>query len=190
MMAEAYTVIFDACVLYPFALRDLLVQMATTELFRGRWSRDIHEEWMGALADGGKCERSRLERIRDLMDRAVPDCIVRDYEDLIPGIQLPDANDRHVVAAAIRCGAQTIVTKNVRDFPSACIGKYGIEAQHPDIFMECQFGLSSAKVCLSAHACRARLKNPPYSVSEYLSLLERQELFRTARLLQPYSDLL
>jgi hypothetical protein len=75
------------------------------------------------------------------MDRAVPDCLVTGYEPLIEGLTLPDPNDRHILAAAIRCGAQIIVTLNLKDFPADVLDPYGVEAMHPDEFLEYQFGL-------------------------------------------------
>lgn len=62
--------------------------------------------------------RSRLARTRQLMIEAVPDCLVTGYESLIDGLTLPDPDDRHVLAAAIRCDAQVIVTLNLRDSPA------------------------------------------------------------------------
>ena len=104
-MADTFTVVFDACVFYPASLRDLLMQLATTGRFRARWSHRIQDEWIAALL------RSRpdlhpdaLDRTRRLMNEHVLDCIVEGYEELIGGLTLPDPGDRHVLAAAIRCG--------------------------------------------------------------------------------------
>ncbi|MDZ7844387.1 MAG: PIN domain-containing protein [Anaerolineales bacterium] len=76
-----------------------------------------------------------VERTRELMDRAVPDCLVEGYEPGVEGLRLPDPNDRHVLAAAICAGAQTIVTFNLKDFPSEALKPYGIEAIDPDTFV-------------------------------------------------------
>ena len=70
------------------------------------------------------------------MNQAVPDALVSGYEDLIDGLTLPDADDRHVLAAAIRCGASVIVTFNERDFPKDLLAAYGVEVQHPDEFID------------------------------------------------------
>ena len=77
----------------------------------------------------------RLARTRDLMNHAVRDVLVENYEDLIDGLDLPDPNDRHVLAAAVRCGAQVIVTWNVKDFPAEKLSPYNLEAQDPDEFL-------------------------------------------------------
>jgi hypothetical protein len=70
-----------------------------------------------------------------LMDKHAPDALVTGYEDLIEGLQLPDPDDRHVLAAAIRGRADVIVTANVRDFPADILTPLEIEAQHPDEFI-------------------------------------------------------
>ena len=53
------------------------------------------------------------------MDEHVPDCLVTGYEPLISGLSLPDADDRHVLAAAIHVGASLIITYNLSDFPAS-----------------------------------------------------------------------
>lgn len=182
---------FDACVLFPFALRDVLVQLATTELFLGRWTREIHEEWITAvLAQHPQIRREQLVRTRDLMDRNVTGCLVTGYEQLIEGLDLPDPKDRHVVAAAVRCSAQVIVTRNLKDFPATTLARFGIEAQHPDDFLCGLMDLSPGTVCAAVKACRSILKYPPMDVEEYLTMLERQELSGLVAELRPYAQLL
>ncbi|MDB5542422.1 MAG: uncharacterized protein JWQ89_4149 [Devosia sp.] len=110
------------------------------------------------------------------MNRAVPDSLVEGYEDLISGLQLPDPDDRHVLAAAIAGGCDAIISFNLRDFPKDTLARFGIEATHPDEFLFHQFGLNNAKVLAAALACRGRLKSPPSSATEYLDILERQGL--------------
>jgi hypothetical protein len=190
-MADTFTVVFDACVLYPFALRDILVELATTDLFRGRWSPAIHDEWISAvLKDNPKLKREQLDRTRILMDQAVLDCVVTGYEGLIDGLTMRDGNDRHVLAAAIKCGAQIIVTKNLKDFDEDHLKKYGVEAQHPDDFICCLMDLSPGVVCTALKCCRERLKHPAFTVDEYLALLERQELAQTVAELRSFTGVL
>jgi hypothetical protein len=99
-----FVAVFDACVLYPASIRDLLLHLTLTDLFRARWSDRIHEEWMrNVLKQRRDLTRAQLERTRDLMNSAVPDSLVNSYETLVDELDLPDADDRHVLAAAIRC---------------------------------------------------------------------------------------
>lgn len=117
-----FVAVYDACVLYPAPLRDLLLHLALTDLYRARWSERIHDEWMrSVLASRPDLSAEKLARTRSLMDSAVPDCLVTGFEGLIEHVSLPDPDDRHVLAAAIRCQAGVIVTYNTRDFRrSAC----------------------------------------------------------------------
>src|SRR4051794_25540256 len=95
---------------------------AQTKLFRARWTDRIHEEWMSSLrADRPDITPAQVERIRELMNAAVPDCLVTGFEAIIPSLTLPDENDRHVLAAAIVGRADVIVTTNLDDFPEAAL---------------------------------------------------------------------
>jgi predicted nucleic acid-binding protein len=126
------TALFDACVLYPAPLRDLLMRLATTELFRAQWSDAIHDEWIRSVLEQRPELRAQLARTRQLMDAHVMDSLVTGYERLIETLDLPDPDDRHVLAAAIAGGADVLVTKNLKDFPADRLAPFGIEAQHPD----------------------------------------------------------
>jgi len=118
-MNSHFTVVYDACVLYPAPLRDLLMRLALTDMFRARWSNQIHDEWIeSVLRDRPDLRREALEKTRTLMNSNVRDCLVTGYEHLIPSIHLPDPRDRHVGAAAIHCGANLIVMAISRTFPT------------------------------------------------------------------------
>lgn len=155
-----HVVVYDACVLYPAALRDFLLRLALTGLFRAKWTDRIHDEWMGGLGRERPGLAPKLPRTRELMDQAVPDALVTDFENLIPALTLPDPDDRHVLAAAIRAGAQAIITFNLKDFPKATLDHYDIEAMDPDTFAEHQFYLGQDRLLRAAKAQRAALANP------------------------------
>ena len=103
----------------------------------------------------------------------VRESLVTGYEPLIGGLTLPDPDDRHVLAAAILSGADTIVGFNLKDFPEEALKPYDSEAQHPDEFLNCQLDLAPNVVCAAAKKQRGSLKNPPMNVEEYLASLER-----------------
>jgi len=168
----AFTVVYDACVLYPAPLRDLLMRLALTDLFRAKWTNAIHE-------DRPDLSRPQLERTRDLMNDKVRDGLVEGYEYLIPSIELPDPNDRHVVAAAIHARADAIVTFNLKDFPAAALAPLRFEALHPDDFIRHQIDLGMVAVLEAVRRHRASLRNPPKTTAEYLETLERQSLPKT-----------
>lgn len=183
----AFIVFYDANVLYPAELRNFLMHLAMTGMFRAKWSSDVHEEWISSLLKNRPdLTRERLERTRQLMDKAAPDVLVTRYEHLIPGLVLPDEKDRHVLAAAIHCGASVIVTFNLADFPRESLREFGIEAQHPDEFIFNLFDLAPGLVIEAAENHRSSLKNPPKNVDEYLVMLEAQGLTQTTSLLREY----
>ena len=170
-----FTAVYDACVLYPAPLRDLLMHLALSDLVRAKWTNAIHEEWIrSVLKDRPDLRAEQLERTRALMNAHVRDCLVSKYEDLIPTLALRDPDDRHVLAAAIRAGADVIVTYNVTDFPPSAVAKYEIEAQHPDEFIMKLSGFAPEVVCLAVKRQRENLKKPPLSVDELLQAFERQ----------------
>jgi predicted nucleic acid-binding protein len=175
----------DANVLYPAELRNFLMHLALTGLFRAKWSASVHEEWISSLLKNRPdLTREKLERTRQLMDKASLDALVEGYEDLIPGLSLPDENDRHVFAAAIRGGAQVIVTMNLKDFPSEVLQQYEMEALHPDDFILQLIELAPDVVLDAAETHRLSLKNPPKLIDEFLASLEAQGLPRSVAALR------
>ena len=186
-----YTALLDANVLYPAPMRDLLLQLAVMDVFRAKWTADIHREWIEALLrNEPHRDRAALERTRDRMDAATRDCLVTGYAHLIPSLQLPDADDRHVLAAAIVAQCDAIVTQNLKHFPHPALAPHGIEAQHPDDFLLNQMNLEPVAFCTAVAKVRARLKHPPYAVEEYLATLTRQGLVATAAVLRQFSELI
>lgn len=102
--AVAFTALYDACVLYPAPLRDLLMHLARTDLYRARWTAEIHAEWITAILRTRPELAERLNRTRALMDGSVDDCLVTGHSDLTDRLALPDPKDRDVLAAAIVAG--------------------------------------------------------------------------------------
>jgi hypothetical protein len=176
----AFVVLYDACVLYPAPLRDLLIRLANVGVVRARWSGMILEEcFRNIMEHRPDLKPASLQRTRDLMRQAVPDCMVTNFEGLIDALALPDVNDRHVLAAAIRAGAQAIVTFNLDDFPSDRLAPYNIEAKHPDDFVIDTIDISPGAVAKVIVDQAAALKNPPRSVAELLNTFRDQGLVRS-----------
>ncbi len=190
-MSSNFTVVYDACVLYPAPLRSFLMYLALSGEFRARWSEDIHNEWIrNVLKQRNDIEPEKLERVRRLMDKHVPGCLVEGYESIIPSITLPDEDDRHVVAAAIQTRAEAVITFNLKDFPDDALAPYNMRAIHPDDFIMDLCDLNLASVVQAAQRHRASLKNPPFSTEAYLDLLLKQQLPQTVSRLKPlYSAL-
>jgi len=175
-----FTVLFDACVLYPAPLRDALMRLALTDLFKAHWTEKIHDEWIAAvLKNNSQLQADVLQRTRTLMNTHVGDAIVTGYEPLIESVTLPDADDRHVLAAAIHCKAGAIVTSNLKDFPANSLSPYNIEALHPDEFIHLQIELAPSTCLAAFRKQREALNNPALSVDEFLDCLQRQQLPKT-----------
>ncbi len=187
-MSSHFTVVYDACVLYPAPLRDLLMHLALSDLYRARWSDLIHDEWTrNVLANRPDLTQDQLNRTRRLMNANVRDSLVTGFEYLIPSINLPDPDDRHVAAAAIHSGASLIVTFNLKDFPADALKPYNLAAQHPDDFIVDLLDLHPAGVLESAASHRRSLKNPPKTADEYLDTLLAQGLTQSVAVMRQWT---
>jgi predicted nucleic acid-binding protein len=181
--------VYDACVLYPAPIRDLLIRLASTGLFRAHWTEHIHEEWIRTLKrQRPDIDDQKLDRLRRQIDSAVPDCLVTGYEPLIETLCLPDADDRHVLAAAIKSGASVIVTTNLKHFPVDELAKFAIEVQHPDEFVHHLCGLHMGAVVRVVREQRQDLKSPPKTVDEMLETFLASGLSETVSVLRPFSE--
>ena len=186
-MSSHFTVVYDACVLYPAPLRDLLMRLALTDRFRARWSNAIHDEWTrNLLKNRPELDPAALQKTRQLMNASVRGCLVEGFEGLIASIELPDPDDRHVLAAAIHCGADTIVTFNQKDFPADVLERYHLNVQHPDDFVVDLFDLYPASVLQAIAEQRASLKHPPMTADALLEVLLKQGLTQTVALLRDW----
>jgi hypothetical protein len=186
-----FVAVYDACVLYPAPLRDLLIRLAQTGHFRARWTERIHDEWLHNLKlNRPDLPDEALDRTRRLIDEAVADALVTDYESHESSFTLPDRGDRHVVAAAVRCNAGVIVTYNVRDFPSDVLAPLGISAQHPDEFVSHLFDLAPGAVSAAVRDQRAALMHPPRTIDELLDTFLSLQLAETVAQLRTMQELL
>lgn len=123
---------------------------------------------------------NRLLRTTEAMNETFPDATVHHYEALTESVTLPDPDDRHVLAAAIRGQAQVIVTANLKDFPNDCLSQYDIEAQHPDEFITYLLELNPKAALRAFQAQVANLKNPPKTAQEVIQTLRKASLETTA----------
>lgn len=166
--------------LFPAPQRDLLVRLAVSGVVRARWTDRILDEcFRSILARRPELTMEKLARTRALMNRAVRDCRVTGYEGLADHLELPDPDDRHVVAAALRSGAQAIVTANLKDFPSRVLGPLDIEALHPDRFVLDILDLAPGVVVKAVHDQVAALRNPPRELPDVLDTLENNGLVQS-----------
>ena len=184
-MISTFTAFFDANVFFGARLRSLILHIAQTRLFRARWSDQVHEEWIrSVLARRPDLTADSLARTRQLMDSAVPDCLVTGYDSLIPTLILPDPDDRHVLAAALVTGASLIVTFNTSDFPASVLGPLQLEARHPDAFLVDQLSLQRGIVVEAIRQDFRHYLQPPLNFGEYTDSLSLAGIPKTAALLR------
>lgn len=186
-----FTAVLDACVLYPAPLRDLLLSLGEDGLYRPRWTLGIQQEWIRNLRiKRPELDPGRLERTAELMASVVEDCLVENAESIVDCLNLPDPDDRHVLAAAIIGHADAIVTFNLKDFPKDITQLYGIEVLHPDDFLVAQYHLDPIGFLSVVKAQRERLRNPPKSAVDHVATLEQQGLPQTGKLLREAIELI
>jgi predicted nucleic acid-binding protein len=192
MFANRYTALIDACSLADTLRRNLLLTLAEAEFFRVRWSVQILDETERAIArmatDKGLDDpASRAERARDAMTRAFPEADVGDFTPLMSAAAgLRDTNDHHVLAAALKTQAQTIVTENLRDFPAETLSPFGIEARSADDFIADTVALDIGRAVPAIRAMRLRLKRPAIDGERLLLDMEARGLTATSDVLATY----
>jgi predicted nucleic acid-binding protein len=185
-----YTAVLDACVLFSRLQRDVLLSRAHADLYTARWTQDIEREWTTSLVAQYPDIGKKIPKLIEQMREAVPDCLIVDYELFIPCVQLPDENDRHVLAAAIRGNADAIVSLNTKDFPIHVLNQFDIEIQTPDQFVLNQIMLNPPKALTAIKKMRIRWAQPRMTPVIMLDLFEKRQLTQTAAHLRDVMSLI
>ncbi|RYF31206.1 MAG: PIN domain-containing protein [Comamonadaceae bacterium] len=188
--SASYTVVIDANALLPRLQCDVLLSLAHADLFSARWTTTIMGEWMAACVRQYPGSELAVQKKADAMCAAIPDCLVEGYEPLIAALELPDVDDRHVLAAAIAGHADAIVTWNVKHFPASALTRYGVEIQTPDEFAANQIMLSKLRAVAALRGMRERWQRPTIDGPGLLALLNQRHMPLTAAHLQDAVDLL
>lgn len=183
MHSVRFTCVLDTNVLFPLQVRDLLFWFAHYELYTPKWSSHIFDEWIAVMARKGVPEEEIARRVGKAQS-AFPDALVHDYESLIDALKLPDPRDRHVVAVAIRCNAQVIVTNNLRDFPADTLHLHGITVKQPDDFLTDIIDLNHEMAITAFRRMVMNRKNPVQDEIQVLDALHRNGLPETANYLR------
>lgn len=129
-----FTCILDTNVIVPIEIRDLLFWFAYYDLYTPKWSKHVFDEWESVMQRMGVSKEESDKRTRKA-NKAFPDALVKNYESLIDGLELPDEKDKHVLAAAIKTNANVIVTNNLKDFPEKYLLTFGLSAKSADDFL-------------------------------------------------------
>ena len=159
--------------LYPNLARDVLITLATLGLFEARWTEEIHQEWTRSLLNDKPHLGIQVQKIRELVDQAVPDCLVQGFQPIISSLTLPDLNDRHVLAAAIHSGASQIVTFNLTDFPKKLLRPHSVVAVHPDAFVAELLGAFPDVIAQALNNRRRTYQKPATSWAQYCERLRQ-----------------
>jgi predicted nucleic acid-binding protein len=172
-----FVVLCDATALYPNAQRDLIIRLSQHGLVQAKWTMEILDEMVRArLRRNPDLEREKLDRLCQRMNEAVADCLVTGYEPLMGGLKLPDPDDRHVLAAAIRCGAQVIVTTNLKDFPADDLAEWDIDPKSPDDFVLDQISIDDRIVFTCVQEIANSRTRSPQTAADVLAELENTGL--------------
>lgn len=185
-VSDHFTAILDANVLYPFLVRDVLLSLADAGLYRPLWTDTINDEWTRHLIERLPEKAESIRATVSVMNEAFPEAIVRNYEDLIPVLELPDPDDRHVLAAGIRGSASVIVTENIVDFPANVLDRYGLEARTADDFILNTVELYPTDAVAALKTMRRRYANPHLSPEDLLQAMLRCGLVTTVAALTPH----
>lgn len=167
-IADRFTATLDANVLYPFLVRDVLLCFAEAGLYRPVWSRDIQNEWSSSLIEKKPERKQQILRTVELMEQGFPEAMIGGYEDLLPGLVLPDPNDRHVLAVAIVSGSSVIVAENSKHFPRETLAKFRIEPRTADEFIVETFELYKSPALERLRLMREGYNRPSMTAEEFL----------------------
>lgn len=183
-MAPVPTAFCDANVLYSALLRDLLIRLALAGLCEVHWSDEVQDEWARNLLAVRPDRAQALARTRALMERALPQARCHGYEGLIPGLALPDPDDRHVLAAALHSGADVLLTFNLKDFPVASVPGDVLLVTHPDPWLVEVMDQDEELTLTVVRELLAALRSPPLQMAELAEALDRLTLTRTAEVIR------
>ena len=183
---QRFTVILDACTMYPMLVRDVLLTLAAHEFFSPKWSLKIRDEWTRNLAARLKektCQDSQaqVEKISRAVTAAFPDAEVVTELTETPVLEPVDPKDRHVVMTAIATHADAIITFNLTDFAVAHLQEHlHVEVIHPDDFVMDLITLNEKRALAAFRELRARKKNPPWGTEELIRRLNDSGLVQTS----------
>ncbi len=168
VVSDRPVAVLDANVLFPFRMRDILLRFHHAGLFQARWTGRILDEWTRNLLDWKPHLEHSIRSQRRAMAEHFADALVTGHEPLVGTLDLPDPDDRHVLAAAIRCGARYIVTDNLTDFPEEVLAGFDIEAIAADAFLSQIVELNPSKALAVLRTLRKHYSNPPFTPSEFV----------------------
>lgn len=177
-----FIAVLDTNVIFPVVIRDLLFWFALYDLYTPKWSNTIFDEWQEVMIRKGVSREEAQKRVNKA-NLAFPEALVTNYQFLIEKLELPDQNDRHVLAAAIKVDADVIVTNNLKDFPVNYLDQFGIKVIDPDNFLADIIDLNPQLALKAFNELVLNKRNPELNQLEVLEILRKNGLFNTAEYL-------
>ncbi len=172
--------VFDACILYPFHLRNIVVQAAVDRLVESRWTDAIHDEWIRNLAGSAAVSVERLQATPTDERGAAADDGQR-----VQGTYLGRHSARPE-RSSCRCGRHCgrCVLRSHLERPK----KFGLRKETPDTFLSSLYDEVPDLVIGSLANARRNLTKTQISASGFIDILKNQKLSRPARQAQRYAD--
>jgi hypothetical protein len=168
--------------------------LAEAGFFRVRWSGLVLDETRRTIAkllqaqsgSAADAEAMAEEQVRR-MEAAFEEAMVTDFDMHLPASSiLPDPNDAHVLAAAVKAQAAAIVTDNLRDFPPAILAAFGLEARSADDFIADTIALDEGRAVAALREMRERFRKPDLSADQLLIKMEAAGLIASVDALRPH----
>ena len=194
MLQNRFPVLIDACVLVGAMKRNILLSFAAAGLFRVRWTKELLDEVEKAVreimeANEDPLSLRKAQRCRAAMEKAFPEARVKNYNKFLSSVtDLPDPDDWHVLAAALKAQVVLIVTENISHFPAEVLDQFNIEAMTSDQFIASTIDLNPENAVAALRELRQRLRNPAFGQSGFLQRMRDIGLQETSTLLEPHKD--
>lgn len=163
-------VVLDACVLVPIRLATTLLWLAEAGLFQPMWSEQILDEVRRNLPKVGVAPDKADHRVSMMRNAFADEAMIDGFAHLLEDLTC-DPKDRHVLAAAIWGGADTILTYNQKDFPERSVFPHDVEIRHPDEFLIQLLADEAEVVAAVLEREMAARRRPPETVREFLAAL-------------------
>lgn len=172
-MVRPLRVLLDANVLVNAQVRNLFLTAAEFELIQVYWSDEILTETRRVLLDRLDRTRQEADRFLDAIRTFFPTASIDGYSNRIDAYELPDIDDRHVLAAAVQGRCDIIATFNTQDFPDQACEPLGVTALAPDGVVTLLDESHGVRLASVIEAMSRRLTRPHHTPAELVHSLER-----------------
>ena len=169
-------VLLDANVFPAIWLLDIMLTLDEEQVIDAVWSARILEEVRRALIERRHRTPEQADRFLSCITSMNQTHCVYGWERLEPTLELPDPDDRHVLAAALVADADYLVTYNLKDFPAQALDRYAIQAVHPDVFLSVMLERNRPGVIRAMNSVVWSKHNPPRTMAEELEHLRKLRL--------------